>query len=132
MNASSGTWKSLVRPGLLAAGAALLTFGIAASGAPAQAQANGTCGTLTTAAGLPAVVKVQHGPASCHDARNVLSLYYSYLSAGLAPGNGGGGPVKVLGWVCQSPPYTERDLPATCVNGAKVLNAYAQPQAQSK
>jgi hypothetical protein len=58
------------------------------------------CGTVRTAAGVPVDVDVV-GQASCQDAMTVERDYTHALASGKVPGNGGGAPVKIHGWVCQ-------------------------------
>jgi len=58
------------------------------------------CGTVRTAAGVPVDVDVV-GQASCQDAMTVERDYTRALASGKVPGNGGGAPVKIHGWVCQ-------------------------------
>jgi hypothetical protein len=58
------------------------------------------CGTVRTAAGVPVDVDVV-GHASCQDAMRVERDYTRALASGEVPGNGGGAPVKIHGWVCQ-------------------------------
>jgi hypothetical protein len=58
------------------------------------------CGTVRTAAGVPVDVDVV-GQASCQDAMTVEHDYTRALASGQVPGNGGGAPVKIHGWVCQ-------------------------------
>jgi hypothetical protein len=41
------------------------------------------------------------GQASCQDAMTVEREYTHALASGKVPGNGGGAPVKIHGWVCQ-------------------------------
>jgi hypothetical protein len=69
--------------------------GSTASSAPAT-----RCGTVRTAAGVPVDVDVV-GQASCQDAMTVEHDYTRALASGQVPGNGGGAPVKIHGWVCQ-------------------------------
>jgi len=58
------------------------------------------CGMVRTAAGVPVDVEVV-GQASCHDALTVERAYSHALASGKVPGNGGGAPVTIHGWVCQ-------------------------------
>ena len=58
------------------------------------------CGTAHTAAGVPVDVDIV-GQASCQDAMTVERAYTHALASGKVPGNGGGAPVKIHGWVCQ-------------------------------
>jgi len=75
----------------------------AAGGGPGPAASSGPatrCGTARTAAGVPVDVDVV-GQASCKDAMTVEHDYNRALASGKVPGNGGGAPVKIHGWVCQ-------------------------------
>jgi hypothetical protein len=58
------------------------------------------CGMVRTAAGVPVDVEVV-GQASCHAALTVERDYSHALASGKVPGNGGGAPVNIRGWVCQ-------------------------------
>lgn len=60
-----------------------------------------SCGTARTAASVPVKVEVAKGSISCGTAKAVELAYAKAIRSGLAPGNGGGGPVKVMGWTCQ-------------------------------
>jgi len=77
----------------------------AAATSPAQspvAAATGHhCGTGKTAAGVPVLVEIGTGPVGCPTALKIERDYAAALASGHAPGNGGGGPVSVKGWVCQ-------------------------------
>jgi len=59
------------------------------------------CGTSRTAANVPVEVKIYRGTVSCAAALSVEKNYAKAVEDGDAPGNGGGGPVTVSGWVCQ-------------------------------
>ena len=69
--------------------------GASASSAPAS-----YCGQARTAAGVPVDVEIV-GQASCHDAMTVERDYSRALASGKVPGNGGGAPVTIQGWICQ-------------------------------
>ncbi len=71
------------------------------SGQPAAQQA---CGTVYTAAHVPVTVEVPPGAVDCAVALRVQADYTRKLTAGEAPGNGGGGPVPVDGWTCEGYP----------------------------
>lgn len=60
-----------------------------------------SCGTAKSAADVPVQVKIARGHASCSTAKAVEAAYATAIRSGHAPGNGGGGPVKVNGWTCQ-------------------------------
>ncbi len=62
------------------------------------------CGTASTAAHVPVIVEVPKGTVGCAEALRVQRDYTRKLVAGQAPGNGGGGPVPVDGWVCEGYP----------------------------
>jgi hypothetical protein len=111
----------LVRRGRVLAAAVLLAGGIAllagcSSGGPgvgtsgaAEASGSGvTCGTTRTAADVPVVIKVVKGTVSCATALRIENDYATKIRDGQVAGNGGGAPVPVGGWTCQS--YNTPDL----------------------
>jgi hypothetical protein len=68
---------------------------------PTAAPAPATkCGIVHTAAGVPVDVEVS-GHAPCAEAMMVERDYTRALASGKVPGNGGGAPVRIHGWVCQ-------------------------------
>ena len=91
----------MVRP-RLAAIAALSALVLAGCGAGTKPAATvQVCGTGRTAANVPVEVEVNRGQVSCSAAMLVEADYAKAIAQGLAPGNGGGGPVKISGWTCQ-------------------------------
>lgn len=74
---------------------------------PAAVRRVQDCGTSKTAANVPVEVEVSHGQVACSVALTVEKSYAAAIVAGLAPGNGGGGPVTVDGWKCQGFPTPE-------------------------
>ena len=82
-------------PGQQSAAAASGRPGASASSAPAI-----RCGRARTAAGVPVDVEIV-GKASCHAAMTVERDYSRALASGKVPGNGGGAPVTIQGWICQ-------------------------------
>jgi hypothetical protein len=72
----------------------------AASGRPAASVPAIHCGRARTAAGVPVDVEIV-GRASCHAAMAVEREYSRALASGRVPGNGGGAPVTIQGWICQ-------------------------------
>ncbi len=77
----------------------------APAAAPGGQQAAGkACGTVYTAAHVPVTVTVTPGTVDCATALRVQAGYTRKLTAGEAPGNGGGGPVPVDGWICEGYP----------------------------
>ena len=91
----------MVRPRLaaLAALSALVLVGCGAGAKPAATVQ--ACGTGRTAANVPVEVEVDRGQVSCSAAMLVEADYARAIAQGLAPGNGGGGPVRISGWTCQ-------------------------------
>jgi hypothetical protein len=59
------------------------------------------CGATKTAANVPVNLEVVKGNTPCAAALRVERAYAEAIRSGQAPGNGGGGPVKVMGWTCQ-------------------------------
>jgi hypothetical protein len=92
----------MVRPGF-AALAVLSALVIAGCGAAAKPTAAAVlaCGTGKTAANVPVEIEVDRGQVSCPTAMKIEADYAKAIAEGLAPGNGGGGPVQVSGWTCQ-------------------------------
>jgi hypothetical protein len=94
---------------LIALGAAAVALGAlagcgAAGGTPGSAStapADRRCGTSRTSAGVPVEVVVEHGSVACQAALAVERDYARALASGKVPGNGGGAPVTIRGWVCQ-------------------------------
>lgn len=67
-----------------------------------------TCGATRTAADVPVIIKVVRGTVSCATALRIENEYAEKLRDGQVAGNGGGAPVTVSGWTCQS--YNTPDL----------------------
>jgi hypothetical protein len=47
------------------------------------------------------LIVVEHGQVPCATAQDVERGYAKAIASGKVPGNGGGAPVTVQGWVCQ-------------------------------
>ncbi len=60
-----------------------------------------SCGTTRSAANVPVDVDVAKGHVSCSTAMTIEQDYAKAIRAGQAPGNGGGGPIRINGWTCQ-------------------------------
>jgi hypothetical protein len=92
----------MVRPRLAACAAlsVLALAGCGTAGKPAAAVVQ-DCGAGKTAANVPVEIEVDRGQVSCQTAMQIEADYAKAIAQGLAPGNGGGGPVKVSGWTCQ-------------------------------
>ena len=89
-------------------GAAVL--GAAAAGCssgPAPGAAGTTCGHTRTAVNVPVVIMVARGTVNCAAALRVEAGYAAAIEAGDLRGNGGGAPVAVDGWTCESYPTQE-------------------------
>ena len=87
------------------AGAAALgvALGIAACSAAATAGATGTsCGTTRTAAGAAVRIDVVKGTVDCAAALRAEAGYTDAIKDGELRGNGGGAPLSVNGWTCES------------------------------
>jgi len=83
------------------------------------------CGTMKTAAAVPVKVEVIRGQLACSTARGVERAYAMAIRSGRAPGNGGGGPVKIRGWTCQgfaTPIVLQTGKASKCVrDGVEIL-----------
>jgi hypothetical protein len=107
--------RACLRPCARAGGVVLivltLALAVACTSAPAKPKAKiASCGTARTAANVPIHVEVTSGGVNCTTALSIEHKYADAIRSGLAPGNGGGGPVKVNGWTCQgyATPYVLR------------------------
>jgi hypothetical protein len=106
---------------------------IAATSAPLAG-----CGTTRTAAGVPVEIEITHGQVACSAALAVERDYARALASGKVPGNGGGAPVKVRGWVCRgfaTPQVLATGHTSACTKGAgqilAVLKMPASPTPSS-
>jgi len=90
------------------------------------------CGMGKTAAGVPVQVQVVHGTA-CPAAMKVERTYAAELASGKAPGNGGGGPISVSGWVCtgfNTPEILRTGDTSKCTrDGAEIVTVLPSPSA---
>jgi hypothetical protein len=93
------------RRGALTALASTLAFALALAGCGTGGKPLGAaiqdCGTTRTAANVPVEITVDRGQVTCPTAMQVEASYAKAIVEGKAPGNGGGGPVRVDGWTCQ-------------------------------
>jgi hypothetical protein len=91
------------------------------------------CGTGRTAAGVPVLVEISRGPVACPAAMTLERAYATALASGKAPGNGGGGPVAVQGWVCtgfDTPEILRTGDASKCTKGAaEILAVLPSPSA---
>jgi hypothetical protein len=84
------------------------------------------CGTTRTSAGVPVEIEIEHGPVPCRDALAVERAYARALASGKVPGNGGGAPVTIRGWVCKgftTPEVLATGRTSTCRKGAAQILA---------
>ena len=88
--------------GAVAVGALAAVTGC--SSGPGAGAAGTSCGKTRTAVNVPVVIKVARGTVSCETALHVERGYAAAVSAGDVRGNGGGAPVTVDGWTCQTYP----------------------------
>jgi hypothetical protein len=93
--------RLLALAALACALAAGLTLAGCGAGAKPTTAAVLDCGTSRTAANVPVEIEVDRGQVACSVALQVEAGYAKAIVEGLAPGNGGGGPIKVDGWTCQ-------------------------------
>lgn len=118
---------------------AALTFAVAAALAGCQSRASAAkppetmCGITRTAAGVPVEIEVKGGHTSCSTALAVERAYVHALASGKVPGNGGGAPVRVRGWMCQgfnTPELLHTGNTSACRRGgAEILAVLASPSA---
>jgi hypothetical protein len=100
------------------------------SGGSGAAASQTYCGKTHTAASVPVRIKVVRGSVSCATAMAIERGYASAVAAGQAPGNGGGGPVKVSGWTCRgftTPIVLRTGNVSRCVKGGSEILAVLPP-----
>lgn len=103
-----------------------------ANGKPVGAVSPATrCGTGSTAAGVPVVVEVVRGSVRCKTALAIQRDYSKAIASGKVPGNGGGAPVTIRGWVCQgfnTPVVLATGHASACrKDGAEILALLPEP-----
>jgi len=93
------------------------------------------CGTTRTAAGVPVNIEIAHGTVPCAAALAVERQYARALAAGKVPGNGGGAPANVQGWVCRgfnTPQVLATGHASTCrKGGTQIVAVLAMPSASA-
>jgi hypothetical protein len=87
-----------------AAGAPTGAASTRAASTGATSTAGTSCGRTTTAAGVSVTIKVAKGPVNCAAALRAEAGYTAAIKDGELQGNGGGAPVAVDGWTCESYP----------------------------
>jgi hypothetical protein len=91
------------------------------------------CGMGKTAVGVPVQVQVVRGAVGCTAAMKVEHTYAAELASGKAPGNGGGGPVTISGWVCvgfDTPEILRTGDTSKCTrDGAEIAEVLPSPSA---
>jgi hypothetical protein len=117
-------------PGTLCVAAMALATVLAAGGCSHQAanSASGPkyCGRGRSPADVPIDVLVDRGQVSCAVALTVERSYSKAVDEGKAPGNGGGGPVPVSGWVCEgfaTPHVLKTGQTSKCTKGGTEILA---------
>ena len=104
---------ALVGAAAIAVAIAALATGCSTSGGPPHpssspipaatqlAPPRAICGNSHTAVNVPVVLEVEKGSVACQVAMRIQASYTALVRSGKVPGNGGGAPVKVNGWICQ-------------------------------
>jgi hypothetical protein len=104
-----------------------------AGGASSSSRAT-HCGKAHTAAGVPVEIEVLQGSVGCQTALDIERQYSRELASGEVPGNGGGAPVKIHGWVCQgfnTPRVLSTGQASVCrKDGAEILAVLPSPSAR--
>ncbi len=133
------------RRSLLPAGAPLLalaamalatgcgTAGTTGGTAASSPAAPRPCGSSRTAAGVKILIMVDRGQVACSVAQAVEKAYTEAIASGKVPGNGGGAPVTVQGWVCQgynTPEVLRTGNASRCTrDGSRILAVLPSPGA---
>lgn len=110
--------------------------GSAAASSPAAARPAGRpCGSTRTAAGVKVLIMVERGQVACSVAQSVEQAYTAAIASGKVPGNGGGAPVTVQGWVCQgfnTPEVLRTGNASRCTrNGSQIMAVLPSPGGSS-
>ncbi len=128
--APSGQTARVTLPGKVALLALVLTSAVAcgsSSSPPKTTAAKAvSCGQAKTAANVPIHIEIVKGQFSCQTALAVEKKYDVAVRSGHAPGNGGGGPIKVDGWTCQgfaTPIVLHTGKASKCVKGGDEILA---------
>jgi hypothetical protein len=117
---------------LRAAGAAVPALALALVGCGTTGSATSAhsaarqCGSGRTAANVRVLIEISRGQVACSTALRVEQDYASALAAGKAPGNGGGGPISVNGWVCigfSTPQVLRTGQTSKCTRGGSEILA---------
>jgi hypothetical protein len=96
----------LIPAAVLGVPALVLQLASCSSGAAPGATGT-TCGHTRTAVNVPVVIMVARGTVDCATALQVEAGYAATIESGELQGNGGGAPVAVDGWTCESYPTQE-------------------------
>lgn len=75
--------------------------GTGAAGSASTQHPGRDCGSGRTAAGVRVLIMVEPSHVTCSAAEAIERAYARAIASGKVPGNGGGAPVAVRGWVCQ-------------------------------
>jgi hypothetical protein len=117
--------RTRLRHAGIALGCALALAGCGGAAKPTVTSIQ-DCGTGRTAANVPVKIEVDRGQVACSDAMQVEAAYARAIEDGQAPGNGGGGPVKVNGWTCQglnTPQLLKTGETSRCTSGGRAIVA---------
>jgi hypothetical protein len=109
---------------------ALVGCGVTGPATPTPSATARQCGSGRTAANVRVLIEVSRGPVACSAAATVEQAYAAALAAGKAPGNGGGGPVSVSGWICvgfDTPQVLRTGQTSKCTKGSSEILAILPP-----
>ncbi len=119
---------------LLAAGCSHLSSP-SGPGGKATKTALMSCGRSKSAADVPVDIEIARGNVPCGTALSVEQQYAVAIRSGKAPGNGGGGPVRVGGWTCEgfaTPVVLKTGKASKCVkDGEEILAVLPLPSGSS-
>jgi hypothetical protein len=116
----------------ITAAIALTACGSKSSAGPTTTASVVHCGSTKSAANVPVSIEVVHGKVACGDALTIERDYAKAIIEGKAPGNGGGGPVHVTGWICvgfNAPQVVKTGQASKCTKaGTEILAVLKLPK----
>jgi len=135
LNLPSFAWPLPARTGQVVVLALMLAFAVGCGGSSSSKSVTAkviSCGQAKTAANVPIHIEIVKGQFTCQTALSIEQKYDAAVRSGHAPGNGGGGPIKIDGWTCQgfsTPVVLHTGKASKCVKDGDEILAILPPSA---